>query len=117
MKAQAFLKQSIWLVILMGAASVLPGNTPAQAGPYGVQTSLPSAFDIVSIRPLKEDDNPPTHITNSPRNGSIKAVNVNVKALMEVAYDLPDTRCSVAQPGSPLRNSLSKQKPIPGWMS
>ena len=41
---------------------------------------------------MKEGDNPPTHITNSPHNGYIKAVNVNVKALMEVAYDIPDTR-------------------------
>jgi uncharacterized protein (TIGR03435 family) len=46
----------------------------------------------VSIRPTKEDDNTPTHITNSIHNGYFKAVNVNVKALLEVAYDIPDLR-------------------------
>jgi uncharacterized protein (TIGR03435 family) len=41
---------------------------------------------------MREDDSTPAHITNSARSGYIKAVNVNVKALMEVAYDIPDTR-------------------------
>ena len=54
--------------------------------------ALPPVFDLVSIHPVGEDDKTPTHISNPVRRGYIKAVNVNVKALMEVAYDIPDTR-------------------------
>lgn len=92
MSRQAFLIRLIRLVILAGAATVLPVNAATQTGPDGVQSSLLPTFDVVSIRPMKEGDDTPTHISNSTHNGYIKAVNVNVKALLEVAYDIPDTR-------------------------
>ena len=83
---------SIRFLLLFGAASVLSMHGFAQAGPDGVKSPSHPSFDVVSIRPMKEDDSTPTHITNSSRSGYIKAVNVNVKALLEVAYDIPDTR-------------------------
>jgi uncharacterized protein (TIGR03435 family) len=84
--------RSIRFVILVGVIGVLPINADAQATSAVVQSSLDPSFDVVSIRPMKEDGYTPTHITNSIHNGYIKAVNVNVKALLEVAYDIPDTR-------------------------
>lgn len=38
------------------------------------------------------DDGARTHIYNSPRNSEFKAVNVTLTDLLEVAYDIPDTR-------------------------
>lgn len=80
------------LAILIGVTSVLPLNAFGQAASAGAQASSQPSFDVVSIRPMREDDNTPTHITNSAHNGYIKAVNVNLKALLEVAYDIPDIR-------------------------
>jgi uncharacterized protein (TIGR03435 family) len=49
-------------------------------------------FDVASVRPMTYDDGARTHIYNSPRNSEFKAVNVTLTALLEVAYDIPDTR-------------------------
>jgi uncharacterized protein (TIGR03435 family) len=38
------------------------------------------------------DDGARTHIYNSPRNSEFRAVNIPLTALLEVAYDIPDTR-------------------------
>jgi uncharacterized protein (TIGR03435 family) len=38
------------------------------------------------------DDGALTHIYNSPRNSEFKAINVTLTDLLEVAYDIPDTR-------------------------
>ena len=79
-------------VVLAGAkAQVAPGGVRAQNAP---NPPNPPAFDVVSIRPTNENDHAPTHISNSPRNGQLRAVNVNLKAFMEVAYDLADLRMS-----------------------
>lgn len=80
------------LVTLLSATSVLSLNGLAQTVTEEVQSLVRPHFDVVSIRPMKEGDNTPTHITNSSHNGYVKAVNVNLKALMEVAYDIPDIR-------------------------
>jgi uncharacterized protein (TIGR03435 family) len=50
------------------------------------------AFDVVSIHPMMPDDQTPTHISNPLHKGSFSAVNVTLKALMEVAYGVPDLR-------------------------
>jgi uncharacterized protein (TIGR03435 family) len=92
LNGQACFLRSIRFVILIGATGVLRLNAYAQATPAVMQSSLDLTFDVVSIRPMKEDNNTPIHITNSTHNGYIKAVNVNLKALLEVAYDIPDTR-------------------------
>ena len=84
--------RSMWSVILVVTTSVLPKASFTRALGAVVPSSSQPSFDVVSIRPMKEDDSTPAHITNSPRTGSIKAVNVNLKALLEVAYDIPDTR-------------------------
>jgi uncharacterized protein (TIGR03435 family) len=79
------------LVIAFGAAWGLPQSRVAQEA-AGAEPAAEPRFDLVAIRPMREGDNTPTHITNSAHNGSIRAVNVNVRALLEVAYDVPDLR-------------------------
>jgi uncharacterized protein (TIGR03435 family) len=54
--------------------------------------ATPPAFDVASIRQMSYGDDARSHIYNSSRKGYIKAVNVTLKALLEVAYDVPDTR-------------------------
>jgi hypothetical protein len=51
---------------LIAVSGVLRTNAYAQATPAMVQSSLDPIFDVVSIRPMKEDDNTPTHITTLP---------------------------------------------------
>lgn len=50
------------------------------------------AFDVASVRPMTYDDGARTHIYNSPRDSEFKAVNVTLTDLLEVAYNIPDTR-------------------------
>ena len=79
-------------VVLLCAVASLSLSAGAQDVSRAAQASLQPEFDVVSIRPMKSDDNVRTHITNSARGGYIKAVNVTLKALLEVAYDIPELR-------------------------
>jgi len=58
---------------------------PAQALPQ-------ASFDVAVIRPMNYEQSARTHIYNSAHNSDFRAVNVTLRALMEVAYDLPDTQ-------------------------
>ena len=73
------------------APTLLAWGTPTQSSPAQVEATPPLIFDVATIRPMANDDNTPAHITNA-YNGYFKAVNVNLKALLEVAYDIPDLR-------------------------
>ncbi len=79
-------------IVLLCAVASLSVSVGAQDVSRAAQASLQPEFDVVSIRPMKNDNNVRTHITNSARSGYIKAVNLNLKALLEVAYDIPDLR-------------------------
>jgi uncharacterized protein (TIGR03435 family) len=81
----------IALCIAFALPSLLLPKIAAQT-PASTQPRPAPAFDVAVIRPMNYDDGARTHIYNSPRNSSFKAVNVNLKALLEVAYDIPDTR-------------------------
>jgi uncharacterized protein (TIGR03435 family) len=86
------LHETLLGVILLGIVCASPMTSTAQTpAPVQSQTTSPT-FDVAVIRPMNDADTTPAHISNSPHSGDIKAVNVNLKALLEVAYDLPDTR-------------------------
>lgn len=53
---------------------------------------LQPTFDVVSIHTMRHDDARPEHIDNPSGSAYIRAVNVNLKSLMEAAYDMPDLR-------------------------
>ena len=78
-----------WLILLV-TVGALPCRASAQAAT--MPTSLAPTYEVVSIRPMVDGDPTPTHIASPVRNGYIRAVNVNLKALLEVAYDIPDLR-------------------------
>ncbi len=61
---------------------------------FGQSAAVPSmpTFDVAAVRPMTYADNAPTHISNSPRNSEFKAVNVTVRDLLEVAFQIPDTQ-------------------------
>jgi uncharacterized protein (TIGR03435 family) len=80
------------LTILIGSAALLQLDSTAQASAVASQTPLQSTFEIVSIHPMRQDDMRPEHIDNPSRRGYVRAVNVNLKSLMEIAYDIPDLR-------------------------
>jgi uncharacterized protein (TIGR03435 family) len=71
------LRKEITLAFLVAAATAL-AQSPA--------------FDVASVRSMTYDDGARTHIYNSPHNSEVKAVNVTLTDLLEVAYDIPDTR-------------------------
>ncbi len=54
-------------------------------------SSLPT-FDIASIHSMNYAAEARTHIYNSPKTSEFKAVNVTLRALLEVAYQLPETQ-------------------------
>lgn len=82
MRGRALLLRFVYAILL----NVVPLHyASAQAVP-------PPVFDVVAIHPMPSGDTTPEHITNSLRNGSFQAINVPVRSLMEVAFDLPDTR-------------------------
>lgn len=80
------------LAILIGVSGFARTGTSAQALPAALQASAQPTFDIVSIHPMRQDDKSPEHIENPSKSGYVRAVNVNLKSLMEVAYDVPDLR-------------------------
>src|SRR5260370_38583168 len=52
----------------------------------------PLAFDVASVRPMSYADGARTHISNPPRDSEFNAVNVTLRALLEVAYSIPETQ-------------------------
>jgi uncharacterized protein (TIGR03435 family) len=80
------------LTILTGAAASMQLYSAAQSTPLASQAPLQPTFEIVSIHPMRRDDIGSEHIDNPYRRGYLKAVNVNLKSLMEIAYDIPDLR-------------------------
>lgn len=80
------------LVFLMATCGSLRVAALAQATPATSQTSPGAQFETVSIHPMRQDDNRPERIENPIKSGYLRAVNVNVKSLMEIAYDIPDLR-------------------------
>lgn len=79
------------LTVLMGV-TFLPLYALAQTAPEASQLPLIATFDTVSIHLMSKDDSRPEHIDNPSRRGYLKAVNVSLKSLLEIAYDIPDLR-------------------------
>lgn len=88
-------------LILTVPKSAAQAMNPAEAS---TQQTIAPAFDVASIRPMHYDHTARTHIYNSARDGSFKAVNVTLRALLEVAYDLPETQMF----GGPAWTSVDK---------
>ncbi len=82
----------IQLTILVVSAALLQLSSKAHASAVVSQAALQPTFEIVSIHPMSQDDMRPEHIDNPSRRGYLRAVNVNLKSLMEIAYDIPDLR-------------------------
>ena len=80
------------VIILVGSAALLQLNATAQETAIASQAALQSTFDLVSIHPMRQDDARPEHIDNPYKRGYLRAVNVSLKSLMEIAYDIPDLR-------------------------
>ena len=80
------------VTIFIGAAAFLSLDSTAQTTPVVLQAPFQPTFEIVSIHPMRQDDMRPEHIDNPSRRGYVRAVNVNLKSLMEIAYDIPDLR-------------------------
>ena len=82
----------IQLIILIVPAALIQLDSTAQATAVASQAALQPTFEIVSIHPMSQDDMRPEHIDNPSTRGYVKAINVNLKSLMEIAYDIPDLR-------------------------
>jgi uncharacterized protein (TIGR03435 family) len=74
-------------------AAFLIGAIAASATIASAQLVSPRpTFDVASVRPMSYADNAPTHITNPARASEFKAVNVTLRDLLEVAYEIPETQ-------------------------
>ena len=80
------------LTVLIGSAASLQIDSRAQEAAPASQAVLQPAFDTVSVHMSQQNDMRTEHIDNPSRRGYLRAVNVNLKSLMEIAYDLPDLR-------------------------
>jgi uncharacterized protein (TIGR03435 family) len=78
--------------LLIGAIS-LPATTAfAQSAAPHAQASPLATFDVASVRPMSYGDDARSHIYNPSRTSEFKAVNVTLRALLEVAYGIPETQ-------------------------
>lgn len=84
--------QLLELTIFIGSAASLQSGSTAQEMAIASQAALQPAFEVVSIHLMRQEDMRPEHIDNPYRRGYLRAVNVNLKSLMEIAYDVPDLR-------------------------
>jgi uncharacterized protein (TIGR03435 family) len=78
-------------IIFATTVSLSATAASAQASISPIQ-SAPPTFDVASIRPMSYADDVPSHISNSSKTSEFRAVNVTLRALLEVAYALPETQ-------------------------
>jgi uncharacterized protein (TIGR03435 family) len=70
----------------------IPGTTAFAQSPAIQKQISPPTFDVASVRSMTYSDDAPTHIHNPPRNSEFKAVNVTLRDLLEVAWEIPETQ-------------------------
>ena len=92
MGVKNFTTRLMQMALMSCAACLLHLDLTAQVATVTSQGASQSKFEIVSLHPSKEDDTRPEHIDNPYKRGYLKAVNVNLRSLMEIAYDIPDLR-------------------------
>jgi len=80
------------LVFLIGAFALQATTAFAQSAALQAQASSLPTFDVASVRPMSYDDDALSHIYNPSRTSEFKAVNVTLRALLEVAYGIPETQ-------------------------
>lgn len=80
------------LVFFIGVFAVPATTALAQSAALPERVSPPPTFDVAAIRPMSYGDDARSHISNSPRTSEFKAVNVTLRALLEVAYSIPETQ-------------------------
>lgn len=76
-------------VVLAGMQAVVPGQQ-APAQPSSSSMVSPT-FDVASIRQNKEGEGH-SDIWSNPANGNFRTNNVSLRALLQVAYSLPQSR-------------------------
>jgi uncharacterized protein (TIGR03435 family) len=82
-----------FLLVFFSGALIAPATTAyAQSTSLQEHVSPPPIFDVASVRPMSYGDDARSHIYNSPRTSEFKAVNVTLRALLEVAYSIPETQ-------------------------
>jgi uncharacterized protein (TIGR03435 family) len=86
-----FLRGPVLALVLLGAASA---QSPAQitAGQNAILPAPPSApaFDVAAIHPHQPEPHERSHIIS--QNGSFTTINVDLKSIIQWAYDLPESR-------------------------
>jgi uncharacterized protein (TIGR03435 family) len=81
-----------FVVLLIGAAALHATTAFAQSAALEAQASSPPTFDVASVRPMNYADDARSHIYNPSRTSEFKAVSVTLRALLEVAYGIPETQ-------------------------
>lgn len=76
MKRHTTLLSALWIALAVVTASAHAQTT----------------FDVVSVKENKASVDGRSHIYSAPTSGNFRAVNVPIKALLQVAYALPETQ-------------------------
>jgi uncharacterized protein (TIGR03435 family) len=71
-------------------ASAAPAQSPAAGAAGGSAPSSSPSFDVAAIRPHQPEPHERSHIVDS--SGRFTTVNVDLKAILQWAYDLPASR-------------------------
>ena len=69
-------------------ALLVATSAPAQT----TQATIPSTFDVASIRPHTPEPHERSHIISASNSGSFQTINVTLKALIQYAFDIPQSR-------------------------
>jgi uncharacterized protein (TIGR03435 family) len=81
-----------FLSLIFAASMTLSATAASAQAAISPNTSPPPTFDVASIRPMSNADDVPSHISNPSKTSEFRAVNVTLRALLEVAYALPETQ-------------------------
>lgn len=82
------LRPSLALVLLAGIAIHTNGQTTTQA----TQATTSPTFDVASIHPHTPLPHERNHIWNSSNDGNFRTSNVTLKAIIQYAFDMPQSR-------------------------
>jgi len=81
-----------WLTFVLLLATTAIG-AKAQSMPSQTTPAVPPpAFDVASIRPHKSEPHERSHIWSSSIDGNFRTMNVTLKALIQFAFDMPESR-------------------------
>jgi uncharacterized protein (TIGR03435 family) len=81
-----------WLAGILVLTLVFTGTAGAQTTPSPTTQADAPTFDVASIHPHTPAPHERNHIYSSSNDGNFRTVNVTLKAIIQYAFDMPESR-------------------------